>query len=196
MKYVKPFLDYFSGFPIFTSNDVKLFLDKNGAGGGYYKIFMRNLVASGRAFQIKKGYYTLHNDLMTVGFAFTPFYYGLETALTHYNLWDYVTPISIITTRHVRSGIRSVFGRNVSIRRISKRMFFGYSLIKYEDLFYIPMADIEKTLIDSVYFRTVFNGGVYKEILKKVDTKKLHKYLDTCPPVVKSKVKVLMSTYR
>ncbi len=195
MKYVDRFLEYFKGFPIFTSGDVRLFLDRSGAGKGYYKVFMHNLVGSWRAFQIKRGYYTLHDDPMAAGFAFAPFYYGMETALTHYDLWDYVTPISIITARSVRSGTRSVFGRNVTVRRIPKEMLFGYSLVKYEDLFYIPMADMEKTLIDSVYFRSPFGGEVYGRMLDRVDMGKLRKYLDRCPGKVRAGVDALIGRY-
>lgn len=195
MKYVDRFLEYFKGFPIFTSGDARLFLDRSGAGKDYYKVFMHNLVGSGRAFQIKRGYYTLHDDPMAAGFAFAPFYYGMETALTHYDLWDYVTPISIITAGTVRSGTRSVFGRNVTVRRIPKEMLFGYSLIKYEELFYIPMADIEKTLIDSVYFRSPFSEDVYRRILGRADIVKLGKYLDFCSEEVRAGVSVLTARY-
>lgn len=195
MKYVDKFLNYFAKFPIFTARDVKLFLGKHGAGEGYYRIFMHNMIGSKRAFQIKRGYYTLHDDLMAAGFAFAPFYYGLETALTYHKLWDYMTPVTIITTRSVRSGNRSIFGRNVNVRRISKKMLFGYSLIMYEDLFYIPMADIEKTLIDSVYFRAAFDKDVYKNILGRTDMGKLQKYLKICPKAVRSHVKALIKEY-
>ena len=155
---------------------------------------MHNLIGSKRAFQVKRGYYTLHDDLMVAGFAFAPFYYGLETALTYHKLWDYMTPITIMTTKSVRSGNRSVFGRNVSIRRISKKMFFGYSLVKYEELFYIPMADIEKTLIDSVYFHQP-SKEVYRSILDRTDVRNLRNYLKACPKAVRSQVKVLIDEY-
>lgn len=196
MKYVKSFLEYFSGFPLFTANDAKLFLRKNGAGEDYHKVFMHNLIGSGRAFRIKKGYYTLHDDLMAAGFAFSPFYYGLETALTHHGLWDYVTPICIITTGKAKSGVRSVLGRNVSVRRISKKMFFGYSMVSYGNLFYIPMADIEKTLIDSVYFRALFNREVYERMVGKIDVGKLGRYLERCPRIVRSRVEALVKEYK
>lgn len=196
MKYIGPFLKYFSRFPIFTAKDVRLFMQKNRANEDYYKLFMHNLIRSGRAFKIKKGYYTLHDDIMAAGFAFSPFYYGLETALTHYNFWDYVTPISIITTRSARSGGRNVLERNVNIRRISKKMFFGYSMVSHENLFYIPVADIEKTLIDSVYFRALFNKEVYERMIDSIDIGKLERYLDHCPPIVRSRVKVLVRRYR
>jgi predicted transcriptional regulator of viral defense system len=196
VKYVRRFLEYFSKFPIFTTNDVKLFMSKSGAGKDYHKIFMHNMVISERVFQIKRGYYTLYNDPMAAGFAFSPFYYGLETALTYYDLWDYMTPISIITSKKAKPGIRNVLGRNVSVRRVSKKMFFGYSMINYENLFYIPMADIEKTLIDSVYFHTIFNKEVYKKISKNLDSEKLQKYLRHCSRIVASQVEALMAAYK
>jgi hypothetical protein len=196
MKYVKSFLEYFGGFTTFTANDAKLFLRKNGADKDYHKVFMHNLIGSGRVFRIKKGYYTLHDDLMTAGFAFSPFYYGLETVLTYNGLWDYVTPVSIITTGKAKSGVRDVLGRNVSVRRISKKMFFGYSMVKYENSFYIPMADIEKTLIDSVYFRALFNREVYEKMIGRIDAGKLGKYLESCPRIVRLRVEALMKEYK
>ena len=177
MKYVKQFLEYFRAFPTFTANDARLFLQKGGANSDYYMIFMHNLIKSGRAFSIKKGYYTLYDDLTIASFAFSPFYFGLETALTYHNLWDYMTPISIITTKTVRSGQREIIGRNVDVRRIQKSKFFGYSMVQYKDGFYMPMADIEKTLIDSVYFHTIFSKEVYANMSRKIDKKKLDMYL-------------------
>lgn len=177
MKYVKPFLEYFRGFPAFTANDARLFLRKNGASSGYYMIFIHNLIRSSRAFGVKKGYYTLYDDPTIASFAFSPFYFGLETALTYHNLWDYMTPISIITTKTVRSGQREILGRNVDVRRIQKDKFFGYSMVHYKDGFYMPIADIEKTFIDSVYFHTIFGKEVYANMSRKIDKKKLDMYL-------------------
>ncbi len=177
MKYVKEFLNYFDTFPTFTAKDVKLFLYKKGAGEDYHKIFMHNMLKSGRVFSIKKGCYTLHDDPMVMGFAFSPFYYGLETALTYYKLWDYMTPITIITTQKVRSGFRVLSGRKIEVRRISKRAFFGYSMVLYKDNFYVPMADIEKTLLDLIYFNSSTSDKVFQDVLKKCNKKKLEGYI-------------------
>lgn len=195
MKYMNGFLAYFKGFPIFSANDVKLFFHKNGANGDYYKIFMHNLINKNRIFRIKKGCYTAHNDLMVAGFAFSPFYYGLETALTYHKLWDYVTPITIITTKKVRNGIREILGRNVSVRRISKKMLFGYDTVNYEDKFYVPIADMEKTLIDSVYFNASFNEEVYRSLISKVNKKKLNGYLKNYSEIINIRVRELVKSY-
>lgn len=195
MKYVKRFLEYFWAFPTFTSKDARLFLNKNGAGEGYYRIFMHNMVKSGRAFDIKKGHYTLHDDPMAAGFVFSPFYYGMETALTYHKLWDYMTPISVITTRRVRTGMLELLGRNVSVRRIQRKNFFGYSMVSYGD-FYVPMADIEKTLIDSVYFRARFGKEVYSNAARKISREKLDGYLKRYSGIVRKQVYGIMRRAR
>jgi len=188
MKYIKKFLEYFDGFPTFTVKDVKLFLSKHGTRGNYYKTFMHSMVKNGRAYTIKKGRYTLHDDPMVAGFAFSPFYYGMETALTHYKLWNYMAPISIVTTNRVRSKDIKLLGRNATVRKIQKSKFFGYSMVHYKDDMYIPMADIEKTLIDSVYFHAHFSSDVYAELAKKIDRKKLEGYLKEYSGIVKRQV--------
>ena len=191
MRYTKIFLKYFEKFPAFTVKDVKLFLRKNGADRGYYKVFMHNMIKSGRAFTVRRGYYTLHDDPMIAGFAFSPFYYGMETSLTYYKLWDYMTPISIITTNRIRRGNIELFGRNASIRKVQRDKFFGYSMVQYKDM-YIPMADVEKTFIDSVYFHARFSRPVYAAMVKKIDRKKLNNYLKRYTEIIKKQVNSLM----
>lgn len=192
MKYAKQFLEYFQNFPSFTVRDARIFFQKKGADGQYYKIFMHNLIKSGKAFTVARGAYTLHDDPMAAGFAFSPFYYGMETALTYYKLWDYVTPISIITTRRVRRGSITLLGRNASIRRIKKDKFFGYSMVQ-EDGIYVPMADIEKTMIDSVYFHSRFSKDVYVSMAKRIDRVKMKGYLRHYSGIVNSQVNGLLN---
>ncbi len=194
MKYVKEFLKYFSSFPAFTANDARRFLLKNGSTYGYYLVFMHDMVKNGRVLAIGRGRYTLHDDPMMAGFAFSPFYYGLETALTHYRLWDYMTPISIVTTNRVRKSNITILGRNVTVRKLQKDKFFGYSMIRYKEDVYIPMADIEKTLIDSVYFHVRFDKKVYSSIADRIDRKKLVRYLNVYSGIVKAQVNGLADT--
>jgi predicted transcriptional regulator of viral defense system len=188
VKYTNQFLEYFESFPAFTAKDVKLFMLKNGANGDYYKTFMHNMVKSGRAYAIGRGRYTLHDDPMVAGFAFSPFYYGMETALTYYKLWNYMTPISIVTMNRIRKGSIELLGRNATVRRIQKNKFFGYSMVNYKDNLYIPMADMEKTLVDSVYFHSRFSLEVYSEMAKRIDRKRLDSYLRRYSGIVKKQV--------
>ncbi len=191
MRYTRIFLNYFEKFPAFTAKDVKLFLRKNEAEKDYYKVFMHNMIKSGRAFTVRRGHYTLHDDPMIAGFAFSPFYYGMETSLTYYKLWDYMTPISIITTNRIRESNIELLGRNASIRRVQRDKFFGYSMVQYKDM-YIPVADVEKTLIDSVYFHARFSKPVYSAMIKRIDRKKLNNYLKRYTEIIKKQVNDLM----
>lgn len=187
MKYTEQFFRYFEGFPAFTARDVRLFFLKNGAGRGYYKIFMHNMIKHGRVFTVRRGHYTLHDDPMMAGFAFSPFYYGMETSLTHYKLWGYMTPISIITTNRIRENSIELLGRNASVRSLQKDKFFGYSMVQYKNA-YIPIADIEKTLIDSVYFHAHFSSQVYAAMVKEIDRKRIDNYLKHYSVIVKKQV--------
>jgi len=195
MTYVKIFLKYFEEFPVFTVNDVKLFLKKNGAGKEYYKLFIHNMVKGGKIFVIKRGCYTIHDDPMIAGFAFSPLYYGLETSLTYYKLWDYITPITIITTNRVRKSNIELLGRNASLRSISKDKFFGYASVDYKEGIYLPIADIEKTVIDSIYFHARFSKGIYAKIVGRIDHKKLDYYLKSYNKIIRKQVDDLLASF-
>ena len=194
MKYAAKFRRYFDAFPAFTARDARLFLRKHGASSAYCKLFMRNMVKSGKVFGISRGRYTLHDDPMIAGFAFSPFYYGLESALTYHKLWDYMTPITIITTNRVRKAGIVLLGRNATVRRIQKRDFFGYSMVPYKGGVYVPVSDIEKTLIDSIYFHARFSDDVYAAIAKKVDGKRLRAYLAHYGSVMKKQVSTALKS--
>ncbi len=191
MKYSKEFLEYFEKFPAFTVRDVKLFLKKRGAGPTYYKTLMHNTMKSNQVLAIARGRYTLHDNPMVAGFTFSPFYYGMETALTYHKLWDYMTPISIITTNRVRKGSIELLGRNATIRRIEKDKFFGYSNVEYDGV-YMPMADMEKTAIDSVYFHSRFSREVYAAMARRLDRKRLELYLESYTEIVRKQINILI----
>ncbi len=63
--------------------------------------------------------------------------------------------------------------RNYVARRISREMFFGYTYIKYYD-FYIPVSDIEKTLIDFIYYNEKIPEYLF-DYLKENASKKILK---------------------
>ncbi len=185
MKYGE-FVKYFDTFPTFTMRDARLFLKKHGASDDYCRLFMHNIIKGGKVFRIGRGTYTLHDDPMLTGFAWSPFYYGMETALTHYGLWNYVTPISIITSKRVRKREITLLGRNAKVRQLSRKYMFGYSMVEYSGM-HIPMASIEKTLIDSVYFHERFSNEVMAAIMKRIDRKVLADYLKVYPLVFRQR---------
>ena len=55
-------------------------------------------------------------------------------------------------------------------------MYFGYEL-KFFDNRYVRISDLEKTLIDLVYFDYPFNDEILPSLIKKIDKQKLFTYL-------------------
>ncbi len=184
MKYMKEFINSFSGKPVVEINDIKRFLKYRNANGNYYKIFITNLIKSKKLLRITRGAYTFYPEIEYVGFAFYPFYYGLEEALSLYGLWDQETNPVIITPRKVRNGIRQFQERNYIVKWIDRKMFFGYKYIKY-DKFYIPVSDIEKTFIDLVYFKVHMYNDVMENLKEKINMKTLNEYLLRSPENIK-----------
>jgi len=192
MKYTLKFREHFSRVPTFTARDAQLFLKGLGARRGYVNLMLMNLVKKGELRKIKRGVYTFGEDPMLAGFAFSPSYHGLQDALSISDLWDQETNTVIVTPLRVRTGMKDMLGGKVMVRRIGRKMFFGFDTVRYFD-YWIQVSDVEKTLIDFVYFREPLQEGVLAEIKKRIDRKKLDGYLKRCPGRVRKRVRLLLS---
>lgn len=187
MKYSGEVRTHFRNSAAFTISDIRIFLKEKNIGRGYLYQLVHNLLKKGELKRITRGAYTFRSDAAVVGFGFRPFYYGLQDALSLRNLWTQETMPVIITPRKVRSGRRIFQGANYIIRRIGRRMFFGFETLRYGD-FWIPVSDIEKTLIDLVYFREPLEPEALKEIRRQLKREKLEAYLKKCPMWARKKV--------
>ncbi|EET90300.1 MAG: hypothetical protein LVQ97_04765 [Candidatus Micrarchaeales archaeon] len=109
MKYTKIFESLFNSvdYPVFTFRDAELALKKKGITSGHLRLMLHKYYASNKIKRITKGVYTFHDDAIVVGFAFRPFYYGLEKALSILGISEQATNNIVMTTRKVRTGIRS-----------------------------------------------------------------------------------------
>jgi len=77
-----------------------------------------------------------------------------------------------------RSGMRVVAGWNVLIKKISDKMYFGYEEKFFEDIEeWIRVSDIEKTLIDIVYYDYAFAAEIIPKLMEMASRKKLEKYI-------------------
>lgn len=184
MKYIAGVRDHFRKVPAFSLSDLKVFLGKKGISTAYLRLLVHNLLAKGELKRISRGVYSFSSETQIVGFGFKPFYYGLQDALSLHNLWEQETNPVVITPRKVRSGVRKFDGSNYVVKRISRKMFFGFETVKYAG-FWVPVSGFEKTLIDFVYFRQPLSKDVSKELWKRVNRKKLREYLKQCPKWVK-----------
>ncbi len=191
MKYQKAFLEHFQKREFFTLRDAKIFLSNLKISQAYLKVLIHNLLKKRDIKKIGKGKYTFQDDASFAGFAFEPFYYGLQHALTLHRLWNQATNLVIITPRKVRTGTREIMGQRVIIRRINPKLFFGYETIPYYGK-WLPVSTIEKTLIDFVYYKQKILPETLNEIKKRLNQKKLQKYLKKCPKWVKKRVEKIL----
>lgn len=183
MKYIGYVREHFSsaGFPIVKLSNLRTALKTKKISDAYLKRLINHMMRRGELKRITRGIYTFHNDITVVGFAFQPFYYGLENALTIKKMWEQGTNPIVITPKKVRTGIRKFGESNYVLQRIDKKLFFGYELIRYYD-FWIPVSDPEKTLLDFVYFRHYLREDVLRELKRMIKKEKLAEYLKAYSP--------------
>lgn len=190
MKYVDQLVENFSMQPSFSTGDARRLL--SDISDGYLDVFLHNLTKRNKIHRISRGIYTFHDDSGVVGFAFRPFYYGLQDAMSLHNIWEQETNPVVITPRKVASGLRQFEGANYVVRRINRKMFFGYELMKYGDL-WIPVSDVEKTLMDIVYFEQNIPEDALKAFKRKINKEKLLSYLEKCDGWMVKRVKNALS---
>jgi predicted transcriptional regulator of viral defense system len=179
--------EFIKSVPVFRVRDIELLVGNRN----YAHLILHKLTKKGEIKRVVKGWYSLYEDPIISVFCFKPAYIGLQEALSLHNLWEQETNVVIITTKKVRVGIREIFGNNVILRRIEQTYFFGFDLLNYEN-FFIPVSDIEKTLIDFVYFNETLTKGTLREIIKHIDKQKLIEYLKKYPSKFRQKVKKLV----
>lgn len=171
----------------FTKKDASKLFSKDKISNEYLDQLLHNLVKQNKIIRITNGSYTFKKDLMVSGFAYSPFYYGLQEALSLRNLHEQETNPIIITTNKIKPGIKTIQGSNVLLRRIDCKYFFGFDFIKYYDM-EIPVSDYEKTLIDFVYYNEPLSKEVINELKKKIDKTKLQNYLLRYSKKIRNKV--------
>jgi len=156
----------------------------------YAKLLVYNLLKKGKIKKVGKGVYTKHDEISLAVFSYKPAYLGLQSALSHYRIWEQETIPIIITARKVRRGLRSIMGKNILLRNVNKKYFFGVEYLE-EGNFYLPYSDLEKTFIDMVVFNQKNDAEVLKKIKKKINKKKLLNYLKKYPAKIRERVKKL-----
>ena len=191
MTYEKRLRDVYKEEYKFTKKDASKLFSKDKISNEYLDQLLHNLVKQNKIVRITNGSYTFKKDLMVSGFAYSPFYYGLQEALSLRNLHEQETNPVIITTNKIKPGIKTIQGSNVILRRIASKYFFGFDFIKYYNM-EIPVSDYEKTLIDFVYYNEPLSKEVINGLKKKIDKKKLEKYLSRYPEKIRYKIDLLL----
>jgi len=191
MTYGNRLREHYKNEYTFSKKDVKRFFYKDKISDEYLDLLLHNFVKKGELTRITTGKYTFKDDIMVSGFSFSPFYYGLQEALSLRNLHEQETNPVIITLKKIKPGIRVISGNNVVLRRISRKHFFGFDFIKYYDM-EIPVSDPEKTLIDFVYYNEPLSKETKGDLLKLINKQKLNDYLTRYPEKFRKKVQLFI----
>ena len=165
---------------MFTHRDLKLYFKNKKLKTANLTRAIAYMKSSGKLYTIRKGAYAFRKDSMVAGFAYSPFYYGLLSALTIRELWTQNSRPDIITIRKVRVSSIHIFGdmrETAFVHHVPAKYFFGFDIVKYGTLM-VPVSDPEKTLIDLFYYMVRLPIKDYGELLKKISRKKIRKYLE------------------
>ena len=162
--------------PIFTARDVAAIVGYSG----YALLMLHNLAGRGEVHRVARGLYSRLDDPVLAVFAFAPAYLGLQEALSMRGGWEQETNVVLVTSGKAAPGEREVLGGRVIVHRVAPKYFFGFDHVPYGD-FDVPVSDLEKTLIDLVYFREPPGEDVFGELLEKADREVLDGYLARYP---------------
>jgi len=187
MNYAKRLEQEFGKKLVFSKSDAKKLFYKDKISNGYLDLLLCNLVKQDKLIRIRNGSYSFNRDIMVSGFAYSPFYYGLEEALSLRNLHEQETNPIIITVNKVKPGLKQVQGNNILLKRISCKYFFGFEFISYYGID-IPVSDYEKTLIDFAYYNEPLSEDAKDELLKRINKNKLNSYLSRYQEKTRQKV--------
>lgn len=162
--------------PAFKARDMELLVKDRG----YALLMLHNLAKRGELKRIERGWYSVHDDPVVSVFALKPAYIGLQEALSLRDLWEQETNVVIVTAGRSKPGVRTFMESSVVVHRIDPDRFFGFDYLRYGD-FYVPVSDVEKTLIDLVYFGETPADDVLGNIAEKVNRATLREYLVRYP---------------
>jgi predicted transcriptional regulator of viral defense system len=179
MTIVNEITNHFSDYPVFTYRDLRLYFSGKRIKPSNLTRILSYMKSNGSLYTLKKGVYTFKKNDMVSGFAYTPFYYGLLSALTLKDLWTQNSRPEIITIKNVRSSRAQIFNDPkdvIFIHHTPIKYFFGFDIINYGAL-RLPVSDSEKTLIDLFYYKVKLPLQNYDRLLRSIEIQKVHKYL-------------------
>ena len=144
--------------------------------------------------RIKKGFYTFSRNGNVIGFAFRPFYYGMEYALTLRKIWTQQANPVIMTTSRANAGLREVMNSKVIVHRIDSHAFFGFEYLSFSGLF-VPVSLPEKTLLDFLYFQVDIDPGTRQALMKESSRKVLRNFAERMGSRYRAQVDFLIDDF-
>jgi len=189
-KYIEQIKDLFSKSAVLSFHTISRSI-KKGTHKAYAKQLVYYLMKKSFIHRLTKGWYTTRTDPSLSVFAFQPAYLGLQSALSAHGLWEQETIPIILTTKHIRQGLRTILGGNVLLKRIMPNQYFGIQHIQDGNLV-LPYSTIEKTLLDMIVFKQPISKEVIRELRKRIDTKLLKAYLKEYDPQTRKTISLFL----
>ena len=162
---------------IFTLNDL---IKITGQKKEVVKTKLTLLVKQEKIYRLKKEFYTLNKieNKMQLQKLYANTYIGLHSALEYYeSTTQRFNNLDLITKNVLLR--QKILGTQIDFHKVKKQLFFGYEKIKNTEVF---ISDIEKTIIDCVYFSSKIYLSEVKEFIRKyreqINVEKLKIYLN------------------
>jgi len=149
-------------------------------GRNYAKVFVHNLKMRGRIIGLTRGWYSFRKSPYIITIPLGEAYIGLGSAAALHGAWDQASSIDVLTTRApsgIRVGERVVAGEKVAIRKLDRRLYFGFGPMRIEGAGWIRVSGPEKTLIDMIYYSYPFLGEIAPKLAEMADRKKVTEYV-------------------
>ncbi len=174
MQKYKDFVKKLESVDLFSFKNLETKMGKN-----YAKLFVHNMIKNGRMIRLKKGWYSFKKSPLLLLKLLVEGYVGLGSAALIHNVWDKAVNLTILTPlagKEIKEGEREIGEQKVIIKKISKKMYFGYQFKEVENL-NVRVSDPEKTLIDMIYFNYPFLDEIKDNLLEICEIRKLRNYI-------------------
>ncbi|MEW5761432.1 MAG: hypothetical protein AB1779_11775 [Candidatus Thermoplasmatota archaeon] len=159
---------------IFTINEFsRIFNIKKSVAS----VYVNRMIKKKLLFRIERNKVSISDDAFTLSSQLIfPSYISLITALYLHNIVEQVVDKIYVLTTKKRKNI-NLFGTDVIFVQTKPELMFGYKRIEKAQSF-IMLADLEKTIIDCLYFQRYCRLSYIITALGKADIRKVEGYAE------------------
>lgn len=139
--------------PVFGVQD----LANLGVPRKYAGLRLHQLAASGRIIRVERGKYTASEDPVLVATHLTePCYLALWSAMSVRGLTTQVPfSLQVATSRKRYTRRIDFMGNEIRFYQLRPEMMFGYEYVAWGAGRRVPMARVEKVIVDAIYLREI-----------------------------------------
>lgn len=152
-------------------------LAERGVPAAYARQRLHQMYASGSIFRVERGKYTASDNAVLVATHVTePCYLSLWSAMSARGLTTQIPfSVQVVTSRKRFARKLHFSGSEIRYYHVRPGMMFGYENVPFGDGWRIPLARVEKIIIDAIYTREIPLGEL-GGAMESVDAKLLKEY--------------------